>query len=104
MPTPILKTENLIKMETKQSKLSIDQLVEIGDAIHNSHCSLIIVANKTDKENETKVMFANHGDYTKARNMIFEVINRSEQIRDLLYDALMMVELKSINDNSKQKK
>lgn len=104
MPTPILKTENLTKMENKERKLSVEELVQIGDAIHNSHCSLIIVANKTDKENESKVMYANHGDYTKARNMIFEVISRSEPIRELLFDALMLCELKTINDNAKNKK
>lgn len=104
MATPILKTENLTKMEKNDKKLTIEQLVQIGDAIHDSHCSLIIVANKSDKENETKVMYANHGDYTKARNMIYEVISRSEPIRELLFDALMLCELKSINDNVKHKK
>ena len=97
MATTILKIENHIKMAKIEKKLTIDQLVQIGDAIHDSHCSLIIVANKTPNESESKIMFANHGDYTKVRNMIYQVIKRNQQIKEILFDALLLCELDSVN-------
>jgi hypothetical protein len=84
-------------MAKTERKLSVEELVQIGDAIHNSHCSLIIVANKTETESESKVMFANHGDYILVRNMIYQVIRRNKQLKEIMFDALLLCELDGVN-------
>ena len=101
MDSPTLKIENHTKMETK--KLTIEQLVEIGDAIHDSTCSFILVANPQDNET-TKITMVNHGSEHKVKKMISDVIKRSPRIKDILVDALLICEMEQIkqsviNDN-----
>ena len=95
MATPILKTENLISMQKPQ--LTIEQLVEIGDAIHESTCSFIIVANP-QKDDTTKITMVNHGNERKIKKMISDVMKRSPRIKEIVVDALLMCEMELIND------
>lgn len=101
MATPTLKTENLTNM--LNSKLTIEQLVEIGDAIHDSTCSFILVASPQDDET-TKITMVNHGSEYKVKKMISDVIKRCPRIKDIIVDALLICEMEQIkqsviNDN-----
>jgi hypothetical protein len=93
--TLILKTENPISMQN--SKLTIEQLVDIGDAIHDSSCSFILVANPQDNET-TKITMVNHGNEKTIKKMLSDVMKRSPRIKDLIVDALLQCEMEHIND------
>jgi len=97
MAITILKTENHIKMQNP--KLTIEQLVDIGDAIHDSTCSFIVVSNPTDENGTTKITMVNHGNESKIKKMISDVIKRSPRIKDLLVDALLLCEIEQIKHN-----
>lgn len=83
---------------TPNPKLSVKQLVEIGDAIHDSVCSFILVTNETDQEGISKVMVCNHGNVSRIKKMVFEAIKSSPLIKDIIVDALIMAEMDKIKD------
>lgn len=83
---------------TPNTKLNTEQLVEIGDAIHDSVCSFILVTNDTNKEGVSKVMVCNHGNVSRIKKMVFEAIKNSPLIKDIIVDALIMAEMDKIKE------
>lgn len=83
---------------TPTTKLNTEQLVEIGDAIHDSVCSFILVTNETKQDGVSKVMVCNHGNVSRIKKMVFEAIKNSPLIKDIIVDALIMAEMNNIKE------
>ena len=78
-------------MKTEQNKLSVETLVTIGDALHNSKCAFVLAQNETDNINEVEATCLVYGGRKNLYNMFYNVIYKNKDIEQLLTEVLKKV-------------
>ena len=81
--------------ETKQPskrKYNVEDLVKIGDGIHNCTTSFILVDNDKSESNKGYIMFSSHGQRSDVIKMFVELFDKDEK-----YEALMMEAIATYN-------
>jgi hypothetical protein len=71
---------------SEKIKYSVEQLVKIGDAIHDSSLSFIVVANK-NKENSYEITTSIHGEASHVAEMLANVFSNDDFYSSLLYNV-----------------
>jgi hypothetical protein len=80
--------ENKNKPETKK-KYSVDELVLIGDHIHNSSASFVVCLNDLDDVDMKKsVFFSSHGYQDDIVTLFTQIIEKNPRIENLLIEAI----------------
>jgi hypothetical protein len=77
--------------ETKQppkKKYSVEDLVKIGDAIHDSTTSFILVDNDKSEGNKGYIMFSSHGHRLDVIKMFVQLFEKNETYETLMMEAI----------------
>lgn len=72
-------------MTKEETKYDLEDLVKIGDAIHNSTASFIVVANRIGETFELTTSL--HGEYEKVIQMLVYVFENDPKLTKILYDV-----------------
>lgn len=72
-------------MTKEETKYDVEDLVKIGDAIHNSTASFIVVANRINETFELTTSL--HGEYEKVIQMLAYVFENDPKLTKILYDV-----------------
>jgi hypothetical protein len=74
----------------------VEDLVTIGDAIHDSYASFIVAANISAKETagEGSITTAIHGHPHELVNMLTKVLEENDLVREILLEAISKMALK----------
>ena len=79
--------------QERKNKYDINQLVSIGDMMHETELSLIITSKLIEKNEKEEVLVSMLGDREVLTQMIFEVCLKDENVFHLLSDAIMAAQL-----------
>ena len=85
--------------EQEVPKFTVEQLVAIGDAVHDSNTAIIIADNIGEKEHNVTVCVK--GRKKDLMAMLYNVLKTNEHLEDVMADAVMMVKLEKIADGLK---
>jgi hypothetical protein len=78
----------------KQVKYSVEDLVTIGDAIHDSYASFIIAANKGKSGDDSSITYSIHGHSSEVVNMLSKVLAENNLFREIVFEAISKMTLK----------
>lgn len=80
--------ENKAK-NTNRRKYTIDELVRIGDHIHDSSCSFIMCINDLDEsDNKKNILFSTHGKEEDLVMMFFEVLKKNPKMELIMLKSM----------------
>jgi hypothetical protein len=83
--------------EQKVPNFTVEQLVVIGDAIHNSKTAIILADNETPEGHNVTVCV--RGTKEKLLSMMYYVLKMNPEFEDICSDALIRHKLESIQAN-----
>jgi hypothetical protein len=84
-------------IKDRENKLSIDELVEIGDYLHETDCAVVFVNRRTeDGKNKTLCCIKGNGD--KVCEMLFETLIKDERVSELLIQASAMAAIHNMRE------
>jgi len=73
-------------IKDRENKLSIEELVEVGDYLHDTDCAVIFV-NKTIDGDKNSTLCCVKGKSEKISRMLFETLIKDERVSELLIEA-----------------
>jgi hypothetical protein len=85
------------KIKKEVENFTIEQLVIIGDAIHNSKTAIILADNETPEGHNVTVCV--RGTKEKLLSMMYHVLKTNPEFEDICSDALIRHKLESIQAN-----
>ena len=78
-------------------KLTIDALVEIGDALHDSEASFMLILEPTLGDNlKRKITYATHGERSDIIQMFVRVLDKNPDLYEILTAAMIKAKVKQI--------
>lgn len=80
--------QNTSEKIKKDIKYRVEDLVTIGDAIHDSYASFIIVANKEKLGVDPSITTAIHGHHAEVVDVLARVLEENDLLRNLMFEAL----------------
>ena len=87
-----------MKEEERKNKYSINQLVEIGDMIHETELSIIIATKKIKQEKGEQALISIIGDREKLIRMLFEVMMNDKDLFSILSESVQITYLAKLQD------
>jgi hypothetical protein len=84
-------------MKQIKTKYSIDELVTIGDDIHNSIASFIVAKNSG--EEKQKITFAVHGSREDVVEMLYKIFVKNSYCEDIMIDAIILSQAEKIKED-----
>lgn len=82
---------------TEKIHYSVEDLVHIGDAIHSSFASIIIVANEQTSTKPAHITTAVHGHQTEVTDMLYKVLDENKVFREIVIGALVRLRFEIAN-------
>lgn len=80
-----------------KKKYSIEELVTIGDDIHNSVASFIVAKNEVDKKQ--KLTFAVHGSREDIVDMLYNIFLKNPNYEDIMIDAIILSQAEKVKED-----
>jgi hypothetical protein len=90
-------------IKDRENKLSINELVEIGDYLHDTDCAVIFV-NKQTEDGKNKTLCCIKGDSEKVCQMLFETLIKDERVSQLMIQASAMAAIHNLGEVFKEDK
>lgn len=85
-------------MEDREGKLTIEQLVNVGDHLHDADTVLLLIDKKINqKENET--LCCVNGDPDSLITMISESLKKNDKLFEIFSYALLNASIKRMEKN-----
>lgn len=85
---------------SKKVKYTTEELVRIGDHIHDSSCSFIMCINDLDdQDNKKNILFSSHGDKDDMVMMFVQVLDKNPKLELLFIKAIATYNVMKHQDN-----
>lgn len=85
-----------------KKKYSVEELVVIGDHIHNASCSFIMCVNDLDDtDNKKSILFSSHGRKDDMVTMFVSVLEKNPKIENLMIEAIAMYNITKENKKNR---
>ena len=86
-----------------ETKYSIEQLVEIGDYLHDTDCSVLFIQGNSNNKNTS--MISVKGNLQQIKTMIYNAMLNNDEILDIFSEVLLKISIdnygKMIDENNK---
>jgi len=80
-------------MSNVQTKFTVEELVQVGDAIHNSECVMVLAVPIDDKEH---ISISVIGKPVQLEQMVYTAIKQSPEFDEILSKAVLKVKLERL--------
>lgn len=87
-------------MSNAQTKFTVEELVQVGDAIHNSECVIVLAELIDDKEQVSVNVI---GQPKELEQMVYTAIKHSAMFEEILSNAVLKVKLERLSQMFEQK-
>ena len=74
--------------EKTSKKYNVDDLVRIGDGIHSSTTSFILVENDKTEISKGYIMFSSHGKRSDVIRLFIELFEKNDTYIEILLEAI----------------
>ena len=86
---------------SRKKRYSIEELVKIGDQIHDSSCSFIMCINDLDnKDSEKSILFSSHGVEEDVLLMFVEVLKKNPKIEYTMLKSMAIYNAMKMEENN----
>jgi hypothetical protein len=80
-------------MSEIKTKFTVEELVQVGDAIHNSECVMVMAVPIEDKKN---MFISVIGQTAELSDMVYVAMRQSPEFEELLSKAILRVKLEKL--------
>jgi hypothetical protein len=83
-----------------KKKYSVEDLVKIGDGIHNSTTSFILVDNDKTDSDKGYIMFSSHGQRADVIRMFVQLFEKNPKYEEIMIEAIATYNILKHNEKN----
>jgi hypothetical protein len=85
----------------EEDKFTVEQLVQIGDAIHDSSAAFIItntVLERNEQETKNEAFLCMKGNVQDLTDLLYTALNKDEQMFIIIQQVMMQIQVEKLKD------